>query len=263
MSDSSAPIRTEVRGRTLIVTIDRPQVLNALNWEAIFALGDALTDVAENEDVLSVVITGVGDAFSAGGDINDQKQRARWPIARHVTTSGRLLRAVRAMYECPKPLIAAINGVAAGGGAGLALLCDIRVASPRARIGFAYPRIGLGPDFGVSWTLPRLVGPGQAARLLFTSEYLDADKALSIGLVDEIADGDTLEAALALCKQIASVAPLSVRWAKAGLRRADELSFTQAIEAELTVQHLGRNTHDHEEGTSAFLARREPKFTGE
>jgi enoyl-CoA hydratase/carnithine racemase len=245
-----------------VLTLDRSDVLNALNWETIWALGDACTEVGSDDEVAAIVVTGAGDAFSAGGDINDQKTRAEWPLAAHVTSTGRLLGSVRAIFECPKPVIAAVNGVAAGGGAGLALLCDYRIASHRARIGFAYPRIGLGPDFGVSWTLPRIVSPGQASRLLFTGEYVDATEALRIGLVDELAEGDALDAAMALCRRIESVAPLSVRWAKAGLRRAEELSFAQAIEAELTIQHIGRNTHDHREGVTAFLERRTPDFTG-
>ena len=182
-----------MHGRTLVITLDRPSALNALNWEAIWRLGDLCAQAGPDDDVAAIVITGAGSAFSAGGDINDQKTRADWPLAQHVTSAERLLGAVRAIFECSKPVVAAINGVAAGGGAGLALLCDYRIAAQGARVGFAYPRIGLGPDFGVSWTLPRIVGPGQAARLLFTAEYVDADEALRIGLADEVTQAGALD----------------------------------------------------------------------
>ena len=264
MAESSPEVLHERRGHTLVVTIDRPRVRNALTWDAIHEIGELCTTAGHDDEVRAVVITGAGDqAFSSGGDIDDQQRRADWPIGRHAAGSGRLLSGMRGVFDCPKPVVAAVNGVAAGGGAGLALLADIRIASRNARIGFPYPRLGLGPDFGVSWTLPRAVGPGQASRLLFTGAYVDAEEALRIGLVDLVAEeGGALDAALALCDEISAVAPLSTRWAKTGLRRAEELSFAQAIEAEIQIQHIGRNTEDHREGIKAFREKRSPDFKG-
>lgn len=255
------PVRERLEASTMILEIDREKVRNALNWETTFALGEAFERAGVDEDVRTVVVTGAGDAFSAGGDVRDQLRRASWPSAQHIAGAPKLLAAIRKIHDCPKPTVAALNGVAAGGGTGLALLCDIRVAARSARLGFVHPKVGLGPDFGISWTLPRLVGYGMASKLLFTAAMVDAETAHRIGLVEEVVD-DALDHSLRLCDTIAELAPLSIRWAKTGLRRSVGLSFAEAIDAEMEIQHIARHTDDHREGVEAFLEGRPPNFKG-
>lgn len=252
---------TERHDGTLLVTLNRPDRLNALAWGLVADLGRVLADAATDDGVRAVVLTGAGRAFSAGGDVKDQKRRARWGVVERLDGIAPVMDTVRDCWEFPKPLIAAVNGVAAGAGAGLALLCDVRFASTDARFGFPFSRVGLGPDYGVSYTLPRVVGPGQAARLLYSARYVDAAEALRIGLVEEVLPaGDVVGAALGLASEIATVAPFGVRLCKQALRRSASVDFATAIDAEMTAQFLATQTEDHLEGATAFAEKRPPTF---
>lgn len=256
-------LRVEPRGSVLVVTIDRPEARNALTWELIEALGDAFDRAGSDDVVRCLVLTGADGTFCAGGDVKDQARRREWRVGDFVGPAGRLAGAARSVYECPKPAVAAIAGAAMGAGVSFALMADVRIAERGARFGFAYGNVGLAPDFGLTWTLPRAVGPGTAARLLYTAARIDAEEAARIGLVDELVDeGKALDAALELAETIAAGAPLSVRFAKAGLRRANELSFAKAVEAEGMGMHIARQTDDHAEGLRAFGERRPPRFRG-
>jgi len=251
----------ERRGGTLLVTINRPDRLNALSWALIADLAGVLEAAAGDDEVRATVITGAGRAFSAGGDVRDQRARASWSVVEKLEASGPLMDAVRTAWEFPKPLIAAVNGIAAGAGAGLAMLCDIRYASTEARFGFPFAKVGLGPDYGVSYTLPRIVGPGQAARLLYTARYIDAVESLRIGLVEEVVEPEhLLEAALGLATEIAAVAPFGVRLSKQALRRSASLDLGTALTTEITAQFLATQTADHLEGATAFAEKRPPRF---
>lgn len=264
MTSTTDAIQVWRQGHTLVVAIDRPATRNALTWDAIREIGRTLSEAAEDSEVRAAVLTGEGEAFCSGGDLGDQRMRADWPLSRFVTSADPLIASIEAIWDFPKPLLAAVNGVAVAAGAGLALLADVRLASPSARLGFPFARVGLVPDFGVSWTLPRLVGPGQAARLLFSASMLDAREAKSIGLVDVLVEDEpVLDAALKLAAQISGLAPLGIRLAKASLRRAHDMPFAQAIATEMTAQHIARSTNDHREGLAAFLERRPPAFQGD
>ncbi|MGQ0481938.1 MAG: enoyl-CoA hydratase/isomerase family protein [Pseudonocardia sp.] len=252
---------TERRDGTLVITINRPHRLNALAWDLIADLGTILADAAADDEVRAVVLTGAGRAFSAGGDVKDQKRRARWGVVERLDKITPVMDTVRACWEFPKPLIAAVNGVAAGAGAGLALVCDVRYASTEARFGFPFVKVGLGPDYGVSYTLPRLVGPGQAARLMYSARYVDAAEALRIGLVEEVFPADELlDGAVGLAAEIAAVAPLGVRLSKQALRRSASIDFATAITTEIAAQFLATQTEDHLEGATAFAEKRPPVF---
>lgn len=259
--DHERHVLTERRGGSLVVTINRPQALNALSWELVTELGEVVAEAAADDDVRAVVLTGAGRAFSAGGDVKDQRRRTDWGVVERLDGIAPVLAALRACWELPKPLIAAVNGVAAGAGAGLALVCDMRLASTEARFGFPFAKVGLGPDYGVSHTLPRLVGHGNAARLLFTGRYIDAAEALRIGLVEEVvAPGELADAADTLAREIAVAAPFGLRLAKQALRRSAAVDFATTIETEISAQFLATQTTDHREGTTAFAEKRAPVF---
>jgi 2-(1,2-epoxy-1,2-dihydrophenyl)acetyl-CoA isomerase len=256
-------ILSEQHGAVGVVTINRPERLNALAWDHICEIARVLAVQADDDAVRAVVLTGAGRAFSAGGDVSGQAKRAAWPIAQKPVRAAPLLEAVRSIWEFPKPLVAAVNGVAAAAGVGLALLCDLRIVDRRARLGFPFAKVGLGPDLGVSWSLPRIVGPGQAARLLFSAAFIGADEAARIGLADEVVDaGAALTRSLALCEEFGELAPLGLRLAKAGLRRSGETDFANALAAEMMGQHIAAASTDHEEGRAAFTEKRPPRFTG-
>lgn len=258
-----AGLTVDRRDGALVLTIDRPQARNAVTWDTVGALGDALADAADDDDIGIAVITGAEGAFCSGGDIKDQERRNDWRIGDFVAPSRALVQAITGIWAFPKPLLAAVNGVAAGAGAGLALLCDIRIAERSARFGFSFAKVGLGPDFGVTWTLPRIVGHDHAAKLLFSGELVAADAALELGLVtDVVEDGTSLERSLALAASFSANAPLSLRLAKTSLRRAAEIGFRESVEGEMLGQHVARSTDDHAEGLAAFLERRTAAFRG-
>lgn len=254
-------IKVETRGQVRVVSIDRPDARNAVTWDLLIALGDVFREAGTDDDVRCLILTGEGGHFSAGGDVKDQGKRRDWAIGDFVSPGHKLGAAVEAIYDCPKPVIAALSGSVAGAGVSLALVCDIRIADPTAKFGFAYGAVGLSPDFGLTWTLPRAIGRGLAAKLLYTSARIDGEEALRIGLVDELAD-EALPAANELADRIAAAAPLGVGFVKAGLRRADGLSFKQAVEAEALSMHIARRTEDHAEGLAAFREKRAPAFEG-
>lgn len=248
-------------GATLVVTLNRPERRNAIAWGQIAQLATILGRAASDAAIRSVVLTGAGQAFCAGGDVKDQASRRDWGTVERVSRAEPMLAAIEAVWDFPKPLIAAINGVAAGAGVGLALLCDVRYAAADARLGFAFVRVGLGPDYGVSYTLPRTVGPGHAARLLFSGSYVEAEEARSIGLVEAVHPSERLvDEALALAGEIAERAPFGVRLAKQAMRRAAGADLATTLRSEMQVQFLASATDDHREGTTAFAEKRAPRF---
>jgi len=254
-------LRCQRTGATLVVTLNRPERRNAIAWEQIAQLATVLTRAAGEETIRAVVLTGAGAAFCAGGDVKDQASRQAWGTVERMRRVAPMLAAIEAVWDFPKPLIAAINGVAAGAGVGLALLCDVRYAAEGSRLGFAFVRVGLGPDYGVSYTLPRTVGPGQAARLLFSGRYVEAEEAQAIGLVEAVHPPDRLlDEALALCAEIGARAPFGVRLAKHAMRSATAADLATTLRSEMQAQFLASATDDHREGTTAFTEKREPHF---
>lgn len=254
-------LRLEQDSGTLVLTLNRPERRNAVAWGQIGQIATVLDRAARDETIRAVVLTGEGVAFSAGGDVKDQAARQAWGTVERLRNADPMIAAVQAVWDFPKPLIAALNGVAAGAGVGLALLCDMRLASEDARLGFAFVRVGLGPDYGVSYTLPRTVGPGHAARLLYTGAYVEAAEARELGLVDSVHPPDRLlPDALALAAEIAERAPFGVRLAKAALRRAGSADLATTLRTEIQAQFLATGTEDHREGTTAFAEKRAPQF---
>jgi 2-(1,2-epoxy-1,2-dihydrophenyl)acetyl-CoA isomerase len=246
----------------LTLTFNRPDALNSFTVEMKEALLAALKDAARDRAVRAVILTGAGRAFSAGQDLKERQ-------GADVPDLGTELRArynpiVLAMRRLEKPIIGAVNGVAAGAGCSVALACDIRIASQAASFIEVFGRVGLVPDTGSSWFLPRLVGYARAAEMVFTTDPIDAATAERIGLVNRVVAADRLaDEARALAARLAQAAPLALALAKRGLNRALDTGLEEALEFEAQLQAIAGRSADHREGVAAFVEKRPPRFSGE
>ena len=247
-------------GRVAILTINRPDKLNALSQQVRDEVLAALDEIAADDGIGAVVITGAGDkAFIAGADISefegrgpmDQREAMRFP------------RVYDVMSGYPKPVIAMINGFCLGGGCELAMSCDMRIASEKARFGQPEIKLGLIPGGGGTQRLPRLVGLGHAMRLTLTGDMIGAAEALQIGLVEMVVPHEELRArTLELAQKIAGMSPLTLRVAKEALRAAERLPLGEGIVYERDLFCLCFSTADKREGVEAFLQKRPPAWTG-
>lgn len=262
---TSESVLYDVADHVATITLNRPEQRNALNYEAYDRLEAAFRRAVAEPGVRCVIVTGADPAFCSGDDVREimagpksVTASASAPVVRHRPTP-----AAMAALECDKPVIAAVNGAAVGWGMELALYADIRIASERAKFAELFIKRGLVCDVGGFYRLPAIVGPAKAAELLFTGDVIDADEALRIGLVREVAPHDELmDRARALAARIAANPPLALRYMKEGLRRAAygdprELGGW-AIE---TIRRL-MQTEDHKEGVASFLEKRQPVFQG-
>jgi 2-(1,2-epoxy-1,2-dihydrophenyl)acetyl-CoA isomerase len=255
-------ILTTIPHGVLTITLNRPDALNAFTVEMKEGLLAAFKDAARNKDVRVVILTGAGRAFSAGQDL---KERA----GPDVNDLGAELRQrynpiILAMRRLEKPIVGAINGVAAGAGISIAIACDILIASDKASFMEAFGRVGLVPDTGSSWFLPRLVGPARAAEMMFTADSVDAATAERIGLVNRVVPADDLmDEANALAARLAQAAPMALALAKRALNRALNSTLDDALEFEAQLQSIAGRSADHKEGVAAFVEKRPAKFKGE
>jgi enoyl-CoA hydratase/carnithine racemase len=244
------------------VTLNRPDKLNAFFGTMRDEIGEALEDLAARSDVRVVVVTGRGRAFCAGADVGymaDLLEREAYDEANLLVTAGR--RVIRSIIEMPKPVIAALNGPAAGGGANLALACDLRIASDRAAIGQTFNRIGLAPDWGGSWLLPRLVGRARAAEMFFLADMVDAAEAERIGLVNRVVPHDQLEGAVGkVAARLAAKPALALALAKEALRSSLSAGLGDMLDFEVRAQDEAFRSADALEGTRAFMEKRAPRF---
>lgn len=250
------------QGRIALVTLNRPEKLNALSRSLAGAIVDACRDLAGRRGLRAVVLTGAGErAFCAGADLAERRSLASGERAAHT----RMINAAAdALAALPVPVIAAIHGYALGGGAELALACDLRVASDDATFGFPEVKIGIFPGAGGLLRLPRLVGPGPARDLLYTGRRIGADTAFRIGLIDRLVPvADALPVARSLADEIAGNAPLAVRSLKAALDRTGGLSPERASEIIARMRDALDGTRDYAEGLAAFAEHRQPDFRGE
>jgi 2-(1,2-epoxy-1,2-dihydrophenyl)acetyl-CoA isomerase len=258
---SETVLRTAGDG-VLTLTLNRPDALNSFNVEMKEALLAALKDAGRDKATRVVVLTGAGRAFSAGQDLKERQQADASDLGTELRT--RYNPIVLAMRRMEKPVIGAINGVAAGAGISVALACDIRIAAENASFIEVFGRVGLVPDTGSSWLLPRLVGYARAAEMSFTTDPVDAATAERIGLVNRVVPADQLmEETMALASRLAKAAPLAMALAKRALNRALETSLEDALEFEAQLQAIAGRSKDYVEGVAAFVEKRPPEFTGE
>jgi 2-(1,2-epoxy-1,2-dihydrophenyl)acetyl-CoA isomerase len=255
-------LRRELAEGVLTLTLNRPDALNAFNVEMKEALLGELKDATRKRDVRVVVLTGAGRAFSAGQDLKERQAPGAADLGTELRT--RYNPIILAMRRLEKPIVGAINGVAAGAGLSVALACDIRIAADTASFIEVFGRVGLVPDTGSSWFLSRLVGPARAAEMVFTADPVDAATAESIGLVNRVVSADQLmDEATALAARLAKSAPLALALAKRALNRALETNLDEALEFEAQLQSIAGRSKDHAEGVAAFVQKRQPEFSGE
>lgn len=247
------------------ITLNRPEVMNALNREMYAELEQAFRDAHRDPEVRCVVLTANGRAFCSGDDVKQimlGEQRDA-TVTRLRDAKPKPTPAAAAVLECDKPVIAAVNGPAVGWGMDLTLFADIRIASQNAKFGELFIKRGLVADIGGLWRLPRVVGPSKAAELLFTGDVISADEALAIGLVSKVVPPEELlSAANDIARKIAANPPIAMRYMKEGLRKS--LNGTMAEMGEYVGNSLAYlfTTEDHKEGAMAFVERREPVFRG-
>jgi 2-(1,2-epoxy-1,2-dihydrophenyl)acetyl-CoA isomerase len=247
-----------------VITLNRPEKLNAFGGRMRQEIMEVLDDVAADAQVRVVLITGAGKAFCVGGDVHEFVDGSVQALAKGPTSARPAMgRVVLAINTMEKPVIAAVNGVAAGGGCNLALACDIRIASDKARFGQVFTRRGLHPDWGGIYFLPRLVGYAKAAELIFSGEVIEAQEALRIGLVNRVVPQESFwRASWELAGRVAQNAPIPIAFAKRGLQNLSKWDLAQALDYESYVLELIMKSEDVKEGFTAFLEKREPVFKG-
>jgi enoyl-CoA hydratase/carnithine racemase len=247
------------------LTLSRPARLNALTFDVYADLRDLLTELPHREDVRALVITGEGRGFCSGGDVEEIIGALQGADRRTLLEFTRMTGAVvRGMRECPRPILAAVNGVAAGAGAVIALAADLRLLARSARFSFLFTKVGLaGADMGSAYLLPRLVGLGRATELLLFGEDVPAERALEIGLATEVVeDAELLERARALARRLARGPTLAYETTKVLLTRELDTDLAGALELEAAAQALLLASEDHAEFYRAFREGREPRWTG-
>ena len=245
-----------------VLTINRPEKYNALNDEVVAEISSAMDELAADDGVRAIVITGAGDkAFISGADVGMLQDLK---TSRDAVANSRRGQAMTLKVEnLPKPIIAAINGFALGGGLELAMACDIRLASETARLGQPEVGLGISPGYGGTQRLPRLVGKGMAKLLIFTGDMIDAQEALRIGLVQRVVpQGELLAEAKALAGKLATQPPLTLAACKEAINRGLEVDLERGLSIESLEFGILRSTEDYREGTSAFLEKRKPVFKG-
>ncbi|MGW1375785.1 enoyl-CoA hydratase family protein [Streptomyces sp. NPDC002446] len=264
-TDSWQHIRVTRDDGIATVTLARPQKLNALTFEAYADLRDLLAELSRERSVRALVLAGEGRGFCSGGDVEEIIGATLGMDTAQLLDFNRMTgQVVRALRECPFPVVAAVHGVAAGAGAVLALAADFRVADPSARFAFLFTRVGLsGGDMGAAYLLPRVIGLGHATRLLMLGDAVRAPEAERIGLISELAEeGHADEAAAALARRLAEGPALAHAQTKALLTAELDMPLAAAVEMDAATQALLMNSADYAEFHAAFTEKRTPKWQG-
>jgi 2-(1,2-epoxy-1,2-dihydrophenyl)acetyl-CoA isomerase len=252
----------ERSGAIATITLNRPDARNALDFVMRRELAGVLDEVEADAAARVLILTGAGGHFCAGGDVKTMREK------RHTAAEGRarvelLNKAITRLVDFPKPTIAMVDGYAVGAGTNLALCCDLVIASDRAKFGELFWKIGLVPDGGGTWLLPRVVGMARAKELIFTADVIDAAEADRIGLVNRVVPVSELEKTTrALAEKIAGGPPGVLKLAKHMLHRAATSDLPSALDLEAYSQGLAISSEDHQEGLAAFFEKRPPRFTG-
>ncbi|HET6173510.1 MAG TPA: enoyl-CoA hydratase-related protein [Gaiellales bacterium] len=256
---SEATHRVERDGGVATITLDRPESLNAQTRDSRKALLRELRGLSDDAGVRCVVLTGAGRAFCAGQDLREPDALADVDVMIRES----YIPVMQALVGMPKPVIAALNGAAAGAGLSIALACDLRYLAEDAVLMLAFSNIGLVPDCGGSWLLPRTVGYARAFELAATGRRVGAAEALELGLVQRVLPRDeVLPAAQELAAELAARPTLALGWTKRLLRAAEQSSLADAMELEAQLQASAVSSSDHAEGIAAFLEKRAPRFEG-
>lgn len=255
---SDAPVLVERAEGVVTITINRPKVKNAINGEAWEILGATFAALSGDDAVRAVVVTGAGDAFSAGADLS--AQRADGHPLDHMRAVNRV---AKALYDLPKPTVAKVPGVAVGAGWNLALCCDLVVSSSTARFSQIFAKRGLSLDFGGSWLLPRLVGLQQAKRLALLADFVGAEEARELGLVTWVVEPDKLDAFTdEVVAKLVAGPPVAIAQSKELLNASIDSTFAQALESEARTQVINFGSGDATAARKAFAEKRDPEFTG-
>jgi 2-(1,2-epoxy-1,2-dihydrophenyl)acetyl-CoA isomerase len=265
MTDRAVLYRKD--GNIATLTLNRPEVINAMNEALMGELERHLIETDRDTDVRAVILTGAGRGFCAGGDQKRDRKRQGQEKFFDGDLGGdvvdRINRCVLRMQKLSKPIIGSINGIAVGAGCNLALATDLRVASDTARFGEVFSRVGLAPDGGGTFFLPRLVGPAKALEMFLLSDIIDAGEALRIGLVNRVVPADRLEAeTLQLAARLANGPTLAHGLAKNAVYQSLNMSLEDVLDIEARNHAIAARSDDHAEGVAAFLEKRKPRFTG-
>lgn len=255
-----------VKDGVALLTLNRPDRLNAMSGPMLDGLLEALPRLAAAPDVGVIVLTGAGRGFCAGGDVKamaEGREMAGETLEDRAAGLRARMEVSRWLHELPKPTIAMVRGAAAGAGLSLAMACDMRIAGERARFATAFARVGYSGDFGGSYFLTQLVGTAKARELYFTADILDAPQALALGLVNRVVpDGRLEEETLALASRLARGPRIAYRYMKRNMNAAESGSLAQLLDLEAWHHTRTGQTEDHREATKAFVDKREPVFRG-
>ncbi len=263
MSEAAAIV--EVKDKVGYITLNRPDKLNALNAEMIDGMKAALTDWAMDPEIGCVVLTGEGRAFCAGGDVSAMAAGGGKPLTLEQKVDGLRFgqEVCWLLHSMPKIAIAAVNGFAMGAGLGIAMSCDLRIASDKAKFGTAYAKVGFGGDWGTTWQLTQLVGEAKAKELMILADIIEADEAYRINLVNRVVDHDLLQSAVEeMATKIAHGPLVSYRYMKENINLAVRSDFRTILDREAFTHIRCGETEDHKEGSTAFVEKRAPQFQG-
>ena len=266
MPDDADHLLFDLRDGVAVLTMNRPDRLNALSRPMIDGAIVALERCADDAAVGCIVLTGAGRGFCAGGDVTamgDSSASADWTLEQKVDRQRTVHRFAGLLHASAKPTVAAVNGACAGAGFGLALACDLRIAADSARFTTAFAKVGFSGDFGITWPLVRIVGEAKAKELLFLCDVLGAAQAAKIGLVNRVvATAELVPQVLELAARLARGPRTAYRYMKQNVDAAALESYAQLLDREAFTQCRTGMTADHREGVAAFMAKREPRFTG-